>query len=60
MSDTKTSMQWFFPYILSIEGLTRLDWEKPDSPVMCASHGVRLGETQFSSGGLTHSARLVT
>ena len=37
-----------------------LDWEKPDSPVMCASHGVRLGDAQFSSGGVTYSPQLVT
>ncbi|KAF3544924.1 hypothetical protein DY000_02007362 [Brassica cretica] len=40
--------------------VSELDWEKPDSPVMCASHWVRLGEAQFSSGGVTYSPRLVT
>ncbi|KAL0645779.1 hypothetical protein Bca4012_044070 [Brassica carinata] len=59
MSGTKTSMQWFFPYILRLESLNREDWEKPNSPMMCVDHGVRLGEAQFSSGGVTYSQRLV-
>ncbi|KAL0716727.1 hypothetical protein Bca4012_066049 [Brassica carinata] len=37
-----------------------LDWMKPNYPMMCVDHGVRLGDTQFSSGGVTFSTWLVT
>ncbi|KAF3526328.1 hypothetical protein F2Q69_00047854 [Brassica cretica] len=39
--------------------ISGLDWEKPNSPMMCVDHGVRLGEAQFSSGGVTYSSQLV-
>ncbi|WZZ65050.1 hypothetical protein YC2023_076420 [Brassica napus] len=39
--------------------ISGLDWEKPNSPMMCVDHGVRLGEAQFSSGGVTYSPQLV-
>ncbi|CAN6815638.1 unnamed protein product [Brassica oleracea var. botrytis] len=40
--------------------ISRLDWGKPNSPMMYVDHGVRLGEAQFSSGGVTYLPRHVT
>ncbi|KAL0853874.1 hypothetical protein Bca101_059026 [Brassica carinata] len=46
---------------LECVAVSGLDWGKPNSPVMCVDPGVRLGEAQFSNGGVTYySPRLVT
>ncbi|KAJ4889281.1 hypothetical protein Rs2_29029 [Raphanus sativus] len=40
---------------LKHETISELDWGKPNSSLMCVDPGVRLGEAQLSSGGVTYS-----